>query len=77
MVPFNPEQSASPARSNSSSQGARLAYPPAEVAALVGLSRSKVMALLASSEIPSVKVGRARRILHTDVVAWLDGLKRT
>lgn len=54
---------------------ARLAYSPAEVAAIVGLSRSKVMALIGSGEIPSLKVGRARRVLHTDVVAWLDSLK--
>lgn len=55
----------------------RLAYAPAEVAAIVGLSRSKVMALIASGEIPSLKVGRARRVLHSDVVAWLDSLKHS
>lgn len=56
---------------------ARLAYAPAEVAAIVGLSRSKVMQLLADGIIPSVKIDRSRRVLHDDVVAWLDSLRST
>lgn len=53
----------------------RLAYAPAEVATIVGLSRSKVMQLLADGDIPSVKIDRSRRVLHADLVAWLDALR--
>lgn len=53
----------------------RLAYAPAEVATVLGLSRSKVMALLGDGTIPSVKIDRSRRVLHTDLVAWLEGLR--
>lgn len=53
----------------------RLAYAPAEVATAVGLSRSKVMALVADGIIPSVKIDRSRRVLHDDLVAWLEGLR--
>lgn len=53
---------------------ARLAYAPAEVAGLLGLGRSKTMALIADGAIPSVKIGRCRRIRHDDVVAYLDRL---
>ena len=53
----------------------RLAYPPAEVAQLLGLGRSKTLALIADGTIPSVKIDRARRILHTDLVAYIDSLR--
>lgn len=55
----------------------RLAYPPVEVAGLLGLSRSKVMALVADGTIPSLKIDRSRRIRHEDVVAYLDRLSTT
>lgn len=53
----------------------RLAYPPAEVAELLGLGRSKVMVMIADGEIPSVKIGRARRVLHSDLVEYLERLQ--
>lgn len=54
----------------------RLAYPPAEVAQLLGLGRSKTLALIADGTIPSVKIDRARRILHADLVAYVESLRR-
>lgn len=53
----------------------RLAYPPAEVAHLLGLGRSKTLALIADGTIPSVKIDRARRILHADLVAYIESLR--
>lgn len=53
----------------------RLAYPPAEVAQLLGLGRSKTLALIAAGTIPSVKIDRARRVLHSDLVAYVDSLR--
>lgn len=53
----------------------RLAYPPAEVAQLLGLGRSKTLALIADGTIPSVKIDRARRILHADLVAYIESLR--
>lgn len=52
----------------------RLAYAPAEVADMLGLSRSKVMALVADGTIPSLRIDRCRRIRHDEIVAYLDRL---
>ena len=40
---------------------------PADVAALLGISRSRVFELLASGSIPSVRIGRSRRIPETSL----------
>ena len=53
----------------------RLAYPPAEVAQLLGLGRSKTLALIADGTIPSIKIDRARRILHSDLVGYVESLR--
>lgn len=37
-------------------------YTPAQVAGVLMLSRSRTYELLASGELPSVKIGRSRRI---------------
>lgn len=52
----------------------RLAYPPAEVAQLLGLSKAKVYELLARGAIPSVKIDNSRRILHDALVDYLHSL---
>lgn len=43
-----------------------------DVIEITGLSRSKVAELIARREIPSVAIGRARRVLPEDLKAWLD-----
>ncbi len=53
----------------------RLAYPPAEVAQLLGLGRSKTLALIADGSIPSVKIDRSRRVLHADLVVYVESLR--
>lgn len=35
------------------------------------------MALIAGGLIPSVKIDRSRRVLHEDLVAWLESLRET
>lgn len=42
-----------------------------DVVEITGLSRSKVAELVARREIPSVSIGRARRVLPEDLEAWL------
>jgi len=50
----------------------RLAYSPAEFAAAVGCTRQHVQNLIARGEIPSVKLGRLRRIPAHIVEDLLD-----
>lgn len=40
----------------------RLAYSPAEAAEILGVSRAHVHALIAQGILPSLKLGRSRRI---------------
>lgn len=42
-----------------------------DVVEITGLSKSKVADLIARREIPSVAIGRARRIFPDDLEAWL------
>ena len=42
-----------------------------DVIEITGLSRSKVAELIARHEIPSVAIGRARRVMPEDLEAWL------
>ena len=51
----------------------RLAYPPAEAAELLSLSRARLYQLIADGTIPSLKIGKSRRITHAALVAFLDG----
>jgi len=51
--------------------GDRLAYRVSEVATLVGLSRSKTYLLIASGELPSVKIGGSRRVPADALRQWL------
>jgi excisionase family DNA binding protein len=45
-----------------------------EVAERLAMSVSKVWALILSGAIPSVHVGRSRRVRSTDLSAWMDSL---
>ncbi|TVP62694.1 MAG: DNA-binding protein [Nitriliruptor sp.] len=38
----------------------------------LGLSRSKLYELLAAGELPTVRIGRSRRIAVTDLEAFVD-----
>ena len=40
----------------------RLAYAPEDAAAIIGVARTRMFQLLRSGEIPSLKLGRIRRI---------------
>lgn len=51
---------------------ARLAYLPTEVADLIGQSRAQIYTYMADGSLPSIKLGRSRRILHDDLIAFLE-----
>jgi excisionase family DNA binding protein len=54
----------------------RLLLRPAEVADLIGIGRSKVYEMLASGELPSVRVGGGLRVPRTGLEEWVDAKTR-
>ena len=49
----------------------RLLFRVEEAAEIVGLSRSKTYELVLCGEIPSIKVGRSRRISRVQLEQWI------
>ena len=45
---------------------------PAEAADALGISRSRLYQLIKDGEIPSVAIGRSRRIRPEALAAWVD-----
>jgi len=45
---------------------------PVDLVSLLQLSRAQVYLLLASGEIPSIRIGRLRRIRRQDLEEWLN-----
>ena len=39
---------------------------------LLGLSRSTVMSLIASGDLPSLTIGRSRRVAQSSLTRWLE-----
>lgn len=54
------------------SAGKSLRLTAAQVAEMLGLSRSRVYALAAQGVLPCRRVGRARWFLRTDLEHWLE-----
>lgn len=50
-----------------------LAYRPEQVSALTGLSRGKIFQLIASGELESKKIGKARLVLARSVEKLIEG----
>ena len=50
----------------------RLLLRPAEAAEAIGIGRSKVYELLASGDLPSIRVGEAIRVPVTALHAWIE-----
>ena len=50
----------------------KLACSAEEAAQLAGISRAKLYPLLMSGEIPSIKIGKSRRVLVDDLKKWLQ-----
>jgi excisionase family DNA binding protein len=69
------EQSISQARRartpNEQRYSARLLLRPEEGADAIGVSRAKFSSLLAAGEIPSLKIGRSRRVPLDELEAWV------
>lgn len=53
-----------------------LLLSPEEAAQLLGISRSRVYELLRDAELPSIKIGRLRRIPRQAVHAYVNDLLR-
>lgn len=51
----------------------RLLLRPAEAAEAIGVGRSKLYELVASGELPSIRVGASVRIPVDALRAWIDG----
>lgn len=51
-----------------------LLLTPAEAAAALGVGRSTLFDLLGSGALPSVRIGRARRVRRDDLDAFVAGL---
>ena len=50
----------------------KLAYSVDEVAALMSLGRTKVVAMVSNGEIPSIKVGGRRLVTRKDLLWFLE-----
>lgn len=50
----------------------RLLVRPTEAAELLGVSRSKIYELLASGELPSVKIGKSIRVPVEELRQWVS-----
>ncbi|OHV40823.1 MULTISPECIES: helix-turn-helix domain-containing protein [Pseudofrankia] len=53
----------------------KLLLTPVEAAELLGLGRSTVYELLTAGNLESVQIGRARRIPHAALLAYIDRLR--
>ena len=51
----------------------RLLLRPAEAAEAIGIGRSKVYELLASGDLPSIRIGGVIRVPVTSLHAWIEG----
>jgi excisionase family DNA binding protein len=56
--------------------GDRLALRPSEVAARLGLSRSKVYRMIECGELPSLRIGRSVRVPCKAFEDWLSRAER-
>ena len=50
----------------------RLLLRPAEAAEAIGIGRSKVYELLASGDLPSIRIGGVIRVPVTSLHAWIE-----
>lgn len=50
----------------------RLLLRPSEAAETIGIGRSKVYELLASGELPSIKIGNSLRVPVDALRAWIE-----
>ena len=55
----------------------RLLIRPEEAARLLAVGRTRLYAMLQSGELPSITIGRSRRILRADLEGWVANLAET
>ena len=51
----------------------RILYRPVEAAEAIGISRAKMYELIASGEVPSIKVGNVKRVPVDKLREWVEG----
>lgn len=56
--------------------GTKLLYTPEEAAGSLAIGRTKLFELLRDGTLPSVQIGRARRIRACDLAAFANGPER-
>jgi excisionase family DNA binding protein len=49
-----------------------LAHRPRDITELTGYSRAFVYQLISDGKLPHIRVGRSVRVMHTDLMAFLD-----
>jgi excisionase family DNA binding protein len=54
-----------------------IAYSMDEAARRAGIGRTTIYFAIRDGELPSLKMGRSRRILHDDFIAWLRSHRTT
>lgn len=50
----------------------KLLLRPEEAARLLGIGRSTVYELIATKQLPSIRIGRAIRVRREDVLEWIE-----
>lgn len=48
---------------------------PSEVCELIGMGKSKTYELIAAGVIPSVRIGKSRRVPAQELRQWVEGLR--
>ncbi len=51
-----------------------LLHTPEDAARIASLGRTTIFELMASGQLPSIKIGRSRRIPHAALIAFVDRL---
>ena len=54
----------------------KMVYTLADVAAALGVGRTKVYELVRSGALPSVRIGGSRRVRGEDLATYVDSLQR-
>jgi excisionase family DNA binding protein len=60
---------------NQSTESPRLAHSIPEAAAILGVGRTTLYGLIDTGEITTVTIGRRRLVRHSDLVAYVEGLR--
>jgi len=54
----------------------RIVYPVTDAAVYLGISRTKLFALIASGELETITIGRRRLVPHESMVTFVERLRQ-